>query len=95
MDSASAIAIAQQRAIAEIQHDRDRLEVLAAKRRDLKVALEEVSENADGAWVASANASFFRFGKDSSKQWIQGQLGDIEDELKELCIKLNGITADQ
>jgi hypothetical protein len=95
MDSPSAIAIAQQRAIAEIQHDRDRLEVLAANRRDLKIALEEISRNVDGAWVASSNASFFRFGNDSSKLWIQRQLDDIEDELKELCVKLKGVTADQ
>jgi hypothetical protein len=95
MDSPSAIAIAQQRAIAEIQHDRDRLEVLAANRRDLKIALEEISRNVDEAWVASSNASFFRFGNDSSKLWIQRQLDDIEDELKELCVKLKGVTADQ
>jgi len=56
--TAMAIAIAQQKIIVEIEADRERLDVLAKQRRDLKIALDDVSAN-DGGWVASTNASFF------------------------------------
>lgn len=92
--TAMAIAIAQQKIIVEIEADRERLDVLAKQRRDLKIALDDVSAN-DGGWVASTNASFFNFGKDQSIELIQIQLTKIEAELKEICIKLQGITANQ
>ena len=91
MDGPGAVAIAKQKAFAEIQADRERLDILARKRLDLKMVLEEVSNN-DGVWIASTNASFFRFGNTQSSELIMKQLDEIEDELKRLCQKLKKLT---
>ena len=92
MSNTGAVAIAEQKAFAEIQVDRERLEVLAKKRVDLKMVLDEVLKH-DGVWVASTNASFFHFGSMQSSEYVVRQLDEIEDELKGLCHKLKGLTS--
>ena len=86
-----AVAIAEQKAFAEIEADRERLEVLAEKRVDLKMVLDEVLKH-DRVWMESTNASFFLFGSMQSSEYVMRQLDEIEDELKGLCHKLKGLT---
>lgn len=91
MSITGAVAIVEQKAFAEIQADRERLEVLAKKRVDLKMVLDKVLTH-DGVWMASTNASFFLFGSMQSSEYVMRQLDEIEDELKGLCHKLKGLT---
>ena len=91
MSITGAVAIAEQKASSEIQADRERLEVLAEKRVDLKMILNEVLTH-DGVWMVSTNASFFLFGSIQSSEYVMRQLDEIEDELKGLCHKLKGLT---
>mmetsp|Transcript_10302 Transcript_10302/g.17293 ORF Transcript_10302/g.17293 Transcript_10302/m.17293 type:complete len:99 (+) Transcript_10302:32-328(+) len=86
------ISLSSQRERAEIESNRQRLELLASKRNDLKVAIAETTKGNGGCcWVGSTstNSSFFQFSSTATNEMLQVQLQQVEDEILKLCKQMN------
>lgn len=85
-------SLLSQQKLAEVEGDRQRLETLAAKRRDLQLAIEECSTK-EACWLSTTttSSSFFRFKGGVARDLLQEQLKEVEEELLKLCEKMNKI----
>mmetsp|Transcript_30789 Transcript_30789/g.43711 ORF Transcript_30789/g.43711 Transcript_30789/m.43711 type:complete len:95 (-) Transcript_30789:30-314(-) len=89
-------SIIEQKALADFQADRDRMEFLMEQRKEQKWVLERVvasdNNHKEGAFVKSMGGSFFFMNKSQVEKVVKTEMKKDEKELKEICARVEKIT---
>ena len=79
-------SVAQQKQRASLEADRAMLEAFAARRTELKEAIQQALSCENECWMASGSkASFFLVPKEPAAELLQRELDALEEEIRRLC----------
>lgn len=81
----------QQKLLAELEWNKERLEKLAVKREELQEASKAVGSSP--AFVTSRGGSFILTTNDKVKSIISEQTKDVEQDIREICTTIQSIDA--
>mmetsp|Transcript_9872 Transcript_9872/g.15141 ORF Transcript_9872/g.15141 Transcript_9872/m.15141 type:complete len:90 (-) Transcript_9872:38-307(-) len=81
----------QQKLVAELEWNKERLEELAIKREELKEASKTVGSSS--AFVSTRGGSFILTNNEKVKRLISEQTKDVDQNIREICTSIQAIDA--
>ena len=87
--------LSQQRQAVSLESDEQLMEALAARRSELRDALQQKTFHQQQGWMTTTRSSFFLVSKEPLVALLQNELDQVEQELRILCKSIMSETKEQ